>query len=46
MNHLKELSTRYLNDAKSLGYTWIDLLKKTTRKKVINKVINYKGVKQ
>ena len=42
MNFLKQLSTRYLNDAKSLGYTWMDLIKKETRQEVINKVINHK----
>ena len=36
----KELSSRYLNDAKKLGYTWNDLLNKKTREKVINEVIN------
>ena len=38
----KELSSRYLNDAKKLGYTWNDLNKKT-REKVINEVINLRG---
>ena len=45
MNFLKERSTRYLKDAKTLDYTWMDLLKKATRQKVINKVINYKMTK-
>ena len=36
----KELSSRYLNDAKRLGCKWSDLIKKETREKVINKVIN------
>ena len=45
MNYFKELSTRYLKDAKTLGYTWMDLIKKTTREKVINEVINYKMTK-
>ena len=31
MNFFKQLSTRYLKDAKILGYTWMDLLKKETR---------------
>ena len=45
----KELSSRYLNDAKRLGYKWSDLIKKETREKVINKVINLKmteGIKK
>ena len=45
MNVLKQLSTCYLNDAKSLGYTWMDLIKKETRQEVINKVINHKMTK-
>ena len=40
MNFFKQLSTNYLKDAKKLGYTWKDLVKKATRSKVINKVIN------
>ena len=38
-NSLKNLSTNYLEDAKKLGYTWKDLLRKATRETVINKVI-------
>ena len=45
MNFYKLLSSRYYNDAKKLGYTWMDLIKKTTREKVIAKVINYKMTK-
>ena len=45
MNFLKQLSTRYYKDAEILGYTWIDLVKKATRQKVINKVINHKFTK-
>ena len=41
MNFFQRLSTRYLNDAKTLGYTWMDLLKKETRQKVIKKVKRY-----
>ena len=33
MNFLKQLSTRYYKDAKKLGYTWIDLLKRQQDKK-------------
>ena len=35
---LKDLSQTYLQDAKSLGYKWIHLLKKATRDKVIDSV--------
>lgn len=42
MNFFKQLSTRYLKDAKILGYTWMDLIKKATRQEVINKVQSYK----
>ena len=45
MNFLKNLSTRYYSDAKTLNYTWMDLLKRTTRDKVINKVINNRMTK-
>ena len=46
MNFFKQLSTRYLKDAKILGYTWMDLLKRGTRQKVINKVQKYKNDKK
>ena len=42
MNFFKDLSTRYLKDAKKLGYTWRQLLKKETRGEVIDKVIKQK----
>ena len=42
MNPKRILSTRYLKDAKRLGYTWTDLLKKDARQKVIDKVQTYK----
>ena len=45
MNFLKQLSTRYLQAAKKIGYTWMDLLKRTTRRKVINKVNEYQNKK-
>ena len=35
---LKSLSQTYLQDGKSLGYIWIDLLKKSTCDKVIDAV--------
>ena len=38
MSFLKDLSTRYYKDAKQLNYTWMDLIKKTTREKVIDDV--------
>ena len=45
MNFFKELSSRYYLTAKKLGYSWMDLIKKVTREKVINKVINHKFTK-
>ena len=45
MNFLKKLSTRYLEDAKILGYTWMDLLRKATRQKIINKVKKHQNKK-
>ena len=42
MSFFRELSTRYLKDAKKVGYTWIDLIKKTTRENVIRKVVKHK----
>ena len=38
MSFLKDLSTRYYKDAKQLNYTWMDLVKKITRQKVIDDV--------
>ena len=37
---LKELSEKYLNDAKELGYTWKGLLKKCTHQKIIFEINN------
>lgn len=45
MNFLKRLSKHYLKDAKILGYTWMDLIRRVTRRKVINKVQKYKNDK-
>ena len=45
MNFLKDLSTRYYKDAKQLNYTWMDLVKKTTREKVIDDVRLVKNIK-
>ena len=44
MSFLKRLSS-YLADAKKIGYTWRDLVKKATRQNVINKVQKYKNDK-
>ena len=41
-NPIRALSRRYLNDAKRLGYKWLDLLRKATRDNVINKVIKFR----
>ena len=43
MNFFKQLSNRYLKDAKKIGYTWIDLVKKITRQTVITKVQQYQN---
>ena len=45
MNFLKDLSTRYYKDAQKLNYTWMDLVKKTTRQKVIDDVILFQNIK-
>ena len=45
MNFLKDLSTRYYSDAKTLNYTWMDLVKNTTRQKVIDDVELYQRIK-
>ena len=45
MKFFKQLSSRYYPTAKKLGYSWMDLVKKTTRQSVINKVINHKFTK-
>ena len=45
MNFFKQLSTKYYKDEKKLGYTWIDLVKKATRQKVIRKVTYLKFTK-
>ena len=42
MNSFKQLSTRHFKDAKKLGFTWMDLVKRETRQKVISKVIEHK----
>ena len=46
MNFLKDLSTRYYKDAKQLNYTWMDLVKKTTRQKVIDDVQLFQMIKK
>ena len=45
MNFLKDLSTRYYKNAKQLNYTWMDLVKKTTRDKAIDDVKLFKNIK-
>ena len=45
MSFLKDLSTRYYSDAKKLNYTWMDLVKKTTRQKVIDDVMLFQNIK-
>lgn len=45
MNFLKDLSTSYYKNAKQLNYTWMHLVKKTTRDKVIGDVILFKSIK-
>ena len=45
MSFLKNLSTHYYKNAKQLNYTWMDLVKKTTRDKVIGDVILFKSIK-
>ena len=45
MNFFKQLSTRYYNDAQTLNHTWMDLVKKTTRQKVIDDVIRFQNIK-
>ncbi|KAL9966658.1 hypothetical protein ACROYT_G024769, partial [Oculina patagonica] len=44
-DNLKQLSNSYLSDAKKIGYTWMDLVKKATRQKVINEIQKYKNDK-
>ena len=44
MSFLKQLSTRYYKDARRLNYTWMDLVKKTTRQKVIDDVELYQRI--
>ena len=45
MSFLKNLSEKFYQDAKTLNYTWMDLVKKTTRQKVINDVILFQNKK-
>ena len=40
-NSLKNPSTNYLEDTKTLGYNWMSLLRKKTRQKVIDKVTKF-----
>ena len=45
MNHLQLLSNRYYNDARTLNYTWMDLVKEATRQKVIDEVQRFQLIK-
>ena len=45
MNHLQLLSNRYYNDGRTLNYTWMDLVKKATRQKVIDEVQRFQLIK-
>ena len=40
----KKLSSMYLKDAKNLGYTWRDLVKKDTRQNIINEINQYDSI--
>ena len=44
MSFLKNLSEQFYQDAKQLNYTWMDLVKKTTREKVIDDVRLLKNI--
>ena len=44
MSFLKQLSNRYYKDARILNHTWMDLVKKTTRQKVIDDVELYQRI--
>ena len=43
-NFFKELS-KYNKEARALGYKWKDLIKKETRQKIINEIINQREIK-
>ena len=45
MNFFKDLSTRYYKDAKTVDYKWMDLVKKTTREKIIDDVRLFQNIK-
>ena len=45
MSFLKNLSEQFYQDAKQLNYTWMDLVKKTTRDKAIDDVRLLKNIK-
>ena len=44
MSFLKNLSKQFYQDAKQLNHTWMDLVKKTTREKVIDDVRLLKNI--
>ena len=45
MSFLKKLSNRYYNDAKLLGFTWLDLVRKSTRETTIKEVKQFRHIK-
>ena len=45
MSFFKNLSKQFYKEAKELNYTWLDLVKKTTRNKVIDDVRRLKKIK-
>ena len=42
-NFFQKLSSKYYKDAKSLGYTWLDLIRKDTRQRIINEIHQYRS---
>ena len=45
MSFLKQLSNRYYNDAKLIGFTWLDLVRKSTRGTTINEIKRFQHIK-
>ena len=45
MSFLQNLSKQFYQEAKELNYTWLDLVRKTTRNKVIDDVRRLKKIK-
>ena len=42
-NFFQKLSSKYYKDAKLLGYTWLDLIRKDTRQRIINEIHQYRS---